>query len=297
MILCSQESSQVPTIKCLKVPDQDGGEYTDGASSAVGSRLGSPESTQVGVHPVDAPLSLTPPPLSLHASARTDAKAPTAKQLVPVPLVPTSRGGGAGGQCRDRGGGGGGRHENGRGQQQHHRHHDRHHGQHSHPNQYHSNGAVGHRGLSAGLSAGLPSPSDDGRGGLPSPSECEDEAEAEARAARPGAARPDQWRRRPERADGERPRSGRGRGGRAERHSSYDDHAEGVETRDEPQAQARRPMRASRSLPLFGAMLGLFSTSTGSVDRDGYSTSQCPTDTEADPGDVAGDDSSSSSSS
>ena len=72
MILCSQESSQVPTIKCLKVPDQDGGEYTDGASSAVGSRLGSPESTQVGV---DAPLSLTPPPLSPHASARADAKA------------------------------------------------------------------------------------------------------------------------------------------------------------------------------------------------------------------------------
>ena len=75
MILCSQESSQVPTIKCLKVPDQDGGGYTDGASSAVGSRLGSPESTQVGVHPVDAPLSLTPPPLSPHASARADAKA------------------------------------------------------------------------------------------------------------------------------------------------------------------------------------------------------------------------------
>ena len=73
MILCSQESSQVPTIKCLKVPDQDGGEYTDGASSAVGSRLGSPESTPVGARPVDAPL--TPPPLSLHASARTDAKA------------------------------------------------------------------------------------------------------------------------------------------------------------------------------------------------------------------------------
>jgi hypothetical protein len=69
-----------------------------------------------------------------------------------------------------------------------------------------------------------------------------------------------------------------------------------VETRAELQAQARRPMRASRSLPLFGAMLGLFSTSTGSVDWDGYSTSQCPTDTEVDPEDAAGDESSSSSS-